>query len=247
MANCHNCFIQQRLDDALEEIVSNLEEKYPAGRCPLHPDLPCFHHRASDLHFNLDRPRLLVWAQAIKAETATYEKVPIASPMFKASLALKRPSKAAVAAAKAAPAAPAVAAEAEGPQAHVPQPQVPYAPFPQMPFGMPPVMGYGMPSMAFGNPFMPWPATPSMPPTTPRARRISDDLPSSPIAAPCSITDFCNQFELGEEAETGLEQLGFVMGDDLKAVTEAQYIQAGFKPLAWQRVLKAYRRYKRDN
>jgi hypothetical protein len=161
--------------------------------------------------------------------------------MFKAALALKRPSKKAAEATQAAPATRAAVAEAEGPPAQVP---APYAQFPQIPFGMPPVMGYGMP---FGNPFMQWPAVPSMPPMTPCARRVSDDPPSSPVAPPCSVTDFCNQYELGAEAETGLEQLGFVMGDDLKSVTDAQYTQAGFKPLAWQRVLKAYKRYKRDN
>ena len=234
-------FVQQRLDDVLEQIVAKLEEKYPAGRCNIHPDLPCFHHRASNLHFNLDRPRLLVWAQSIKAETATYEKVPIASPMFKAALALKRPSKNAAEMTKAAPATPAPATEAEGPQM-----PLPYAQFPQMPqtpFGMPPMMGYGMP---FGNPYMQWPTMPPQPPMTP-CPRTSDEQPSSPIVPPCSVTDFCHQYELGVEAETGLEELGFVMGDDLKSVTEAQYVQAGFKPLAWQRVLKAYKKYKRDN
>ncbi len=53
-------FLQVKLDDALEEIVAKLASKYPPGLCDRHPDLPCFHHRASDLHFNLDRPRLLV-------------------------------------------------------------------------------------------------------------------------------------------------------------------------------------------
>jgi hypothetical protein len=77
--------------------------------------------------------------------------------------------------------------------------------------------------------------------------RVSSEIPSSPIAPSCSITDFCDQYKLGDEAETGLEQLGFVRGDDLKTLTKAQYVQAGFKPLPWQRVLKAYRRYKHDN
>ena len=81
----------------------------------------------------------------------------------------------------------------------------------------------------------------------PAPNHTANEPPSSPIAPACSVTDFCNQYELGAEAETGLEELGFVMGDDLKSVTEAQYVQAGFKPLVWQRVLKAYRRYKHDN
>src|SRR5216684_6607740 len=67
--------LQMKLDDALEEIVVKLTDKYPPGLCPLHSNLPCFHHCASDLHFNLNRPRLLVWAQAIKLGTTMYEKV----------------------------------------------------------------------------------------------------------------------------------------------------------------------------
>src|SRR5258707_11247150 len=88
--------LQIKLDDVLEEIIVKLTDKYPPGLCPLHSDLPCFHHHVSDLHFNLDRPRLLVWAQAIKLGTATYEKVPIVSPMFKSSHALKHASKTSV-------------------------------------------------------------------------------------------------------------------------------------------------------
>src|SRR6266849_11194070 len=86
-------FLQIKLDDALEEIVTKRTKRYYLGLCSCHPDLPCFHHRVSNLHFNLNRPRLLVWAQAIKAGTASFKKVLILSPMFKASLTLKHPSK----------------------------------------------------------------------------------------------------------------------------------------------------------
>jgi len=92
-------FLQARLDDALEEIVMKLTDKYPPGLCSLHPNLPCFHHHTSDLHFKLDHPRLLIWAQAIKSgsSSTSYEKIPMLSPMFKASLALKCVSKSAIA------------------------------------------------------------------------------------------------------------------------------------------------------
>ena len=86
-------FPQAKLDDALEEIVAKLAEKYPPGLCDHHPDLPCFSSSRVRLAFQPRSPRLLVWAQAIKSERATYEKVPILSPMFKASLALKFASK----------------------------------------------------------------------------------------------------------------------------------------------------------
>ena len=54
-----------KFDDEVEEIAASLAKKYPPGLCHIHPDLPCFHHRPSDLHFDLNRPRRLVWAAAI--------------------------------------------------------------------------------------------------------------------------------------------------------------------------------------
>jgi hypothetical protein len=36
------------------------------------------------------------------------------------------------------------------------------------------------------------------------------------------------------------------MGDDLGQVMEHEYKEAGFKLLAWKRVLKAYKKFKRD-
>ena len=45
-----------KLDDALELIVKRLSDKYSPGLCSLHPNLSCFHHCASNLHFNLDHP-----------------------------------------------------------------------------------------------------------------------------------------------------------------------------------------------
>lgn len=58
--------LQAKLDPELESWAQRIEEKYHAGLCELHPELRCFHHRVSDLHFDLDcRPRRLVWAAAI--------------------------------------------------------------------------------------------------------------------------------------------------------------------------------------
>ncbi|KAK6996604.1 hypothetical protein R3P38DRAFT_2565367, partial [Favolaschia claudopus] len=52
-------------DEALEDEVENLKNKYPPGLCSDHPDLRCFHHQRSRNHFELDRPKLLVWAAMI--------------------------------------------------------------------------------------------------------------------------------------------------------------------------------------
>ena len=249
-------FPQAKLDDALEEIVAKLAEKYPPGLCDHHLDLPCFHHRVSDLHFNLDCPRLLVWAQAIKSKRATYKKVPILSPMFKASLALKFASKNAkkatdsdITAATNTPPVMQLSTFAQGqmptmPFANFPQyPQVPFPQmYPQMPSPLPPFMGYA-PSMPYpGNPFVA--AGPSMVPMPMKAPRSP---PSSPPTANCTVAEFCELYDLGEQAEVGLERLGFRFGDDLSTVTADEYAIAGFKPLEWRRVLRAYRKLKHDN
>jgi hypothetical protein len=57
--------IQPKFDDELENWVSEIDQKYPAGLCVDHPDQQCFHHRPTDNHFILDRPKKLVWGAAI--------------------------------------------------------------------------------------------------------------------------------------------------------------------------------------
>ncbi len=196
-----------------------LTNKYSLGLCSRHPKLPCFHHPASDMHFNLDRPRLLVWAQAIKSGSVTYEKAPILSPMFKASLALKHASKNATD-----PDTPSAAATNLLP---VTQPSTstqgqmpfPFANFPQysqaqmqfpltyaqMPLSL--FMGYGS-SMSYpGNPFFATDLGMVSMPT--KALHPSRSLPSSPLTADCTIVEFCEAYDLGEQVEAGLEKLGF--------------------------------------
>jgi hypothetical protein len=56
---------RMKFDDELEEIIAKIIDKYPAGLCANHPDITCFHHRPSDLHFELNHPCCLVWAAAI--------------------------------------------------------------------------------------------------------------------------------------------------------------------------------------
>lgn len=105
-------------------------------------------------------------------------------------------------------------------------------------------MGYGAPGMPFpsGNPFVgaAGPSMVSMPTMTPNSP------PSSPPTANYSIAEFCKKYELGEQAEAGLENLGFRFGDDLRTVTTDEYMKAGFKLLEWRRVLKAYRKVKHE-
>ncbi len=72
--------------------------------------------------------------------------------------------------------------------------------------------------------------------------------PSSipPFLPLCDISGFCNRYGLDDEVKAGLTKLGFQAGDDLSAVTEKQYLDAGLKPLSWAHVLKANDQYKVD-
>ena len=63
----------------------------------------------------------------------------------------------------------------------------------------------------------------------------------------CSITEFCETYNLGDHAKAGLEKLGFRFGDDLTTVTSREIVEVGFKLLEWRRVLKAYRKLKLDS
>lgn len=95
-----------------------------------------------------------------------------------------------------------------------------------------------------GNPFSffaPGPDAVSMP-TIPSRR----SPPSSPPTASCSIVEFCEMYDLGDQMELGLEKLGFRFGDDLSSVKPEEYKEAGFKALEWRRVLTAYRKLKHD-
>src|SRR6266567_7209906 len=110
-----------------------------------------------------------------------------------------------------------------------------------MPF-ISPFMGYRAPGMLYpvGNPFfVTGPGMVSMP--------IRSSLPSSPPTTDCMIAEFCEKYNLGEWVEIGLNKLGFHFRDDLNTVTAEEYMEAGFKPLEWRWLLKAYRWLKHDN
>jgi hypothetical protein len=249
--------LQGKLDDALKEIIAKLTNKYHLGLCTRHQDLPCFHHHVSDLHFNLDCPCLLVWAQVIKSGSATYEKVPILSPMFKASLALKHASKivmdsdtAFAGATNMLPATQPPSTPIQGQMPTMPMTpfmnflQYPQVLFSQMYVPLSLFMGYGPGTPPYSsNPFLAAGLSMVSMPTTP----LHHSLLSSPPTANCMIAEFCELYDLGDQVEVGLEKLGFHFGDDLSTVTAEEYAEVGFKPLEWRRVLKAYRKLKQDN
>ncbi|KIL63078.1 hypothetical protein M378DRAFT_179451 [Amanita muscaria Koide BX008] len=239
-----------RLGDELENLAQEIADKYPPGICKLHPDKACFHHRNADLHFDLDRARRLVWAQAILKGNATLTKIPLGvSNLFKANQAMKVLKSQA-------------SATPTGPE---PEPATPnrvqanpYATFPgfyPFPSPVPPPFGYPPGFNPFSVPQMGWAQSanigpfPHTPTTGPSRSRYSDsdDLrSSSPPIPDCGIHEFCVVHGFGEDIEAGLDRLGFQMGDNLDGVSREDWTAAGFKPLVWSRVMKAYAKYKRN-
>jgi hypothetical protein len=248
------------LDDELDNIAEKIAEKYLPGLCALHPTIPCYHHRVSDLHFELDRPRRLVWASAIKKRETTIDKIPVNSNLFKAQHALKRaaPSSTAVtttpstttdpnpypAADRVAPGLPTI------PNAFPGLPTTPntlaaaaFNPFMNPMMAMNPMMmpflaamqvpGMGMP--AWNNAL---PVTTPAPTTSPDR---FDEPPSSPVSNADDLATWCAKYKLDDDILGGLERLGFRIGDALDVITEQDYTEVGLKKLQWNRVLKANR------
>ena len=107
-------------------------------------------------------------------------------------------------------------------------------------------MGFGMPYP--GNPFFPaGPGMVTMPTTTTATRPESRSPPSSPPSANYIAAEFCELYNLGEQAAIGLEKLGFCFGDNLDAIKSEEFAKVGFKLLDWKRLLKAYKKAKREN
>ncbi|KAJ7880816.1 hypothetical protein B0H14DRAFT_3858023 [Mycena olivaceomarginata] len=77
-------------DEGLEEEMEKLAERYPPGVCSEHPTISCFHDRLTDLHFELDRNRKIVWAAAIKRKAASLIRAPMSSNLFTAKKAIKK-------------------------------------------------------------------------------------------------------------------------------------------------------------
>ncbi|KAJ3712068.1 hypothetical protein C8R42DRAFT_754357 [Lentinula raphanica] len=78
-----------KFDDRVETQAEKLLEHYGPGKCDIHPTLPCFFYRPTDLHFELTRPRRLVWAQAILNGTVDETQIPLSSKLFSKDQAIK--------------------------------------------------------------------------------------------------------------------------------------------------------------
>ncbi|KAJ6626016.1 hypothetical protein B0H10DRAFT_1942166 [Mycena sp. CBHHK59/15] len=170
-------------DDELEERVEEIQ------------NILGFHHCVVDLYFNLDHPKLLVWAAVICSGKATKEKAPMGSNLFKPQHSLK---KLIARNTKSVPLAP-----VQAPAEPVP-PQGPQFPAPtQFQFPMPrkqPPIQYGYPYSALFmlplNPMGPYSGMPMWPSlnqeTTPCTSSLCtvDHVQSSPLLPNCRVHNF---------------------------------------------------------
>ncbi|KAJ6611843.1 hypothetical protein B0H10DRAFT_2192734 [Mycena sp. CBHHK59/15] len=147
-----------------------------------------------------------------------------------------------------------------------PNPYVYPAPGPYPPaMGYPPFPSYTPPGF-FGHPrhMLPWQDTPrphrlqqsqqqspdgSSPPyhssSKRRRQECLPDPPSSPAFSGGSLDDFLTQFpDLPGPTRSFLLELGFEIEDDLSVVTEAQWKAGGLALFSWNRIVKAYNKYK---
>lgn len=170
------------------------------------------------------------------------------SNYFSAKAAMKVPK---VTPAPSGPSTPAPApAPAPAPPATPIQPfmhpgSYPYGP---IPFGFSP---YGYPLTPQGYP----PPSHGPPPPHgfynhaapgPQSSPTRDHPRLSPPPMGGSLEDFCTKFKINETTQAGLVTLGFEIGDDLSSVKETDWKEAGIPPLTWTRVLKSYKKYKKE-
>ena len=124
---------------------------------------------------------------------------------------------------------------------------VSYPPFPPSdpltgfpPFSYPPTV---FPPYA-PNPYLAYPHMPGFPPPYPQPTD-NWSLPPPPDGA--SVTDFCQEYNLGDEVLSGLNALQFQMGDDHREISPEQLDKVKFARHHWKRFCRAYSKYKHAN
>ncbi|KAF8142390.1 hypothetical protein K438DRAFT_2030097 [Mycena galopus ATCC 62051] len=257
------------LDENIEEQIEQISQAYPPGTCTEHPNIECFHSRVNGLHFELTRPRKIVWASAICKGTCKITGPPLASNFFKSGSAIKT---------KTAPApAPAASSEAQPQTASAPPSAPPLGPSGTLAFPLPMTPYHGpypypapyllpmaypgmLPSPGFGpyHAQMPsWFGTPrarrqrswdgSSPPRTSSSKRRREDPPSSPTVSSGTLDDFLDKYPgLPDVTGAFLRRLDFEIGDDLSVVPEAEWRAEGLTVITWNRIVSKYEKYKRS-
>ncbi|KAJ7577321.1 hypothetical protein C8J56DRAFT_1060984 [Mycena floridula] len=207
-------------DQAIQAIVARLQDLYKPGTCSLHHDMICFHHKASNQHFDLAmRARSVQWATKIHTGELDNTRIPLGIAFFDSKHIIKQ---------KSAPIPPNL-------------PSIPVQSFPPNQF-------YPYPSFPGYPPPIPFSANEPVTPNVSKRRR-EPSPESSPIhgdngdATEMSVQEFCTQFKLNQDTCALLINMEWSVDYPPKRVTPAGWEKAGFTEIGWARVLKAYKHY----
>jgi hypothetical protein len=239
------------MDDNTNLIAERLRELYAPGLCKLHPDKACYFYVKGNLHFDLDRTKLIIWAVKIvsylnalplqdsdelpqRSGLATYEVPPVASIAFSAAKAIRMRSD------TSAPVAPA-SSKPVGSN-HIAAPQFPGYAYPStVPPGPLYYPGMIAPPAPMYPPWYPPPPptasahyTPPLPPQGSSSLALVGQsldhirLSPPPFDSECpSLEEWCARFGISDAVRRGLENLGFEPGNDLSSLTNVDWDNAG--------------------
>ncbi|OCB88962.1 hypothetical protein A7U60_g3917 [Sanghuangporus baumii] len=243
-----------------EQIIARLNkmpcQQYPKRRCIVNP--------ATDDHFDVNEPRLTIWALKIASGEATVEMPPFGHAMWTKANAIRKadtppplasssPSPAtapaqAVSTTATAAAAAATATTTGSACQTFPMPSFGFHPMMSMianptmfnPYAFPP------PSFQFPVPLASTSAAAATATATATANPKYDIRSSSPVIPDdiISIEEFCNRYHLDSSIAKRLEELQFVPGDRLSQLPQEEWEAVGFKQLSWNRVVSANKKYR---
>ncbi|KZS87012.1 hypothetical protein SISNIDRAFT_471293 [Sistotremastrum niveocremeum HHB9708] len=211
-----------RLEEERSTISLQLAELYPVGHCKQHPEISCYEHPDSGLHFDLggNTARRKYWANAIIANKATLQLSPTSS-FFAADQAIK-PKRGQ--AATMTPTAPSHTVPPPAPPA--PGQYPPYPPYPYAFYPPPNYPNYPMPDSA-----------------------NADVRSSSPGPTLDSLEEWAAAVGLDDGQVEKLRDLGYEPGErqSLSQVPPEEWKAVGFKYFEWNKVLKLVKAYKKGS
>ncbi|KAJ7868808.1 hypothetical protein B0H14DRAFT_3583633 [Mycena olivaceomarginata] len=228
-------------DEGLEEEMEKLAERYPPGVCSEHPTISCFHDRLTDLHFELDRNRKIVWAAAILCVTSAAAKESRKFTQGSNVLESLHRQKS--------------HQEDWRPGSSLRFHAYCYCNFcaacnPSYPVSIPLLEKWvRVPASNARN------ETPrrrrhrswdgSSPPEQASSKRRHIDPPSSPALLGGSVDEFIAAYpNLPPGLKPLLQKLGFEIGDDITVITEAQWTSPDIAQFTAARIVKYYHKYK---
>ncbi|KDQ18406.1 hypothetical protein BOTBODRAFT_42149 [Botryobasidium botryosum FD-172 SS1] len=206
------------IDQNLDAVVDRIRLRYPIGLCEQHPTIHCARDEATTLHYNLDQPKLAVWAHKIINDNGSIDEVPTGSMFFCREQAIKGLTA----------------------SSSVPPPHPDYPPPP------PGYFSNGPYTSASPGPYWPMPY-PMQPPFYQHQPPVHAPPPPPPPPTPSTdpAREWALQVGLDRVAARGLITLQFNPStDDLASVTEQEYKEAGLTSLSWTRVMVVWARWK---